>query len=232
MNLNLAKFISLAFMVAVGSAEAGTCEENGSIASEIPTGKEYPAVDESFTYSHYGDWNYQGEEATFMSSTGHFGVASYSYGNFKWKAKDTIAFSAKGPQWVIAIDPVSGFYYCNNVSVQSRPTISKQSFSNTSRTASVNFTVDRYSKAYVQNQSVVITFQYRSDFYGNTGTAATVNKTGLSGTASATLMLPDGDNLYEISARVFDGTYSQEIPMGWIRVTGAPNPPCQNCNKL
>ncbi|WP_444890085.1 hypothetical protein [Microbulbifer sp. DLAB2-AA] len=211
---------------------SATCSTSGYDPSSYPKGSEYPAVGVPTTFYHdTRHVDYSGKKATFSTSTGFMGWDEYNYQDFKWRAKESITFTTRGPHWVTVKDPLSAKTICNDVSVQNKPKMSLLSFSSSDRTAKISYTVDEYSKFAKENKSMAIVFRWRSDFYGTTGSAGGVTINGLSGTVTGNISVPGGDDLYEIDAVLSDGTYTAAVNLGYIRTQGDSNRPCERCNK-
>lgn len=217
------------------TALSASCENAGYDSSNYPKGNEYPLKGVSTSYSHDADWNYSGEVATFFTSSGFTGDDEYNYQDFKWRAKESLKFTSRGPQWVAVIDPLISAIHCNNVFIQEKPKASnpKLNVSSTNQSAyvSLNYEVDSYSKAARENRDVKITFYWERN--GITNTAGTLLRSSLSGGAARYIQIPTVAGTYNISASVYDGTYTTTLYLGSHVEDGSDHgtiPPCPTCD--
>lgn len=97
--------------------------------------------------------------------------------------------------------------------------------------ANVSYLIDKYSRAYKDNQSPLRISINTVDTIWNTndGTSVTVSNPSLSGQRTLSVAPNAGGGEYLVYATIHDGTYSHTELVGSAYLPGATIPPCQNC---
>ncbi|WP_445357349.1 hypothetical protein ACJJIC_15440 [Microbulbifer sp. ANSA002] len=154
------KIIFMVLGLTISSAVfSAICTTNGYGPSSYPKGSEYPAV--GVTTNFYLDahrFYHSGKSALFPTSTGYGASDYYNYQDFRWRAKEPIIFTTRGPHWVTVLDPLSGKTICNDVLVQNKPVMNLLSFGSSNRTAKLSCTVDEYSRFARENKAMQSSF--------------------------------------------------------------------------
>lgn len=200
---------------------AASCEQEGWVAGNDPSGSKYALLNKTNQYTLDGDVlnNLNDTVSYYTSEDGFFGSDTMnSIDGFKVKAKKNIAFDevgSIGPAWVIAIH--DDIVYCRNIHVQENlPTISGSTNSTGGSTSTLNvtlnYTVDQSSYAYFYNESAVITLYANTDGDSSNevvGTARVENEQG------AITIRPSGYTTNQgkvyFSAKVFDGGFESDL---------------------
>jgi hypothetical protein len=200
----------------IGFSHSVLAGPGDNCASE-PSGAEFVLRGQPTTYQV--NWalvlKWLGQPVPFWNSDGHSGVSDLKLGGGGLKAEENMTFTTRGLRTAYAAPPwISGAFMCNEVWVSDAPSISKVSFSKTTRTIVVDYAVDEYSKAGKTSTPVTISFKWRSDFYGRTGSLGSQTTSSLTGRVTKKFAVPATRDLYHISATVSDGKRSRTIPVG------------------
>lgn len=204
-----------------GVAAAGP----GDTCLQEPQGPEYVLLGQGATYRvEGGSVTDYGKNVNFWNSDGDTGSSKLNLSGTKVKATQKLTFTTRGIGYAYAAPPwLGGNYYCNQIWAHNAPTIAKVSFSSSTRTAVVSYAVDsQFSKAAKTSTPVSVTYSWRSDFYGTTGTMGTQTTNALSGQMSYQFTVPATRDLYHIYAEVSDGKYTQKIKVGGYMQSSGP----------
>lgn len=117
-----------------------------------------------------------------------------------------------------------------SVMVQKQPQIAKVSLGKYGNQidVSVTYSVDKYSKAKIKNQSPQIKFRYVSE-EGEFNTSNWVN-VGLNSNNYSTRLTTQYAGIFNVTAYINDGTYTRSVNLGKVEVGGETHRPCPTCH--
>lgn len=191
------------------------------------------------------DYVVQGEPARFKADLPYepnnflrsvnFGTSEY---NSKVKKKsdwDANAYAqlsfdytyGEGLAWSVYSDDICS---TKSVMVQKRPSIEKLSLGKYGNLidVTVSYSVDKYSKAKISNQSPRIKFRYVSE-EGELNVSDWV-EVSLNSSVHSIRLSTQYAGTFRVTAIINDGTYTESLYLGNVTVGGSPHRPCPQCH--
>ncbi|MFK3858543.1 hypothetical protein [Pseudoalteromonas rhizosphaerae] len=169
----------------------------------------------------------------FLTSV-NFGTSEYGSkvkkkSNWDANAYANLSFDytyGEGLVWSVYSDDICA---SKSVMVQNKPVINKVSLGKygNSIDVSISYSVDKYSKAKVSNQSPQVKFRYVSE-EGEVNISQWVN-VSLNANIYSTRLITQYAGKFRVIAYINDGTYTQSIDLGFVTVGGKQHRPCPQC---
>tara|TARA_B100001059_G_scaffold98985_1_gene98606 strand:+ start:780 stop:1622 length:843 start_codon:yes stop_codon:yes gene_type:complete len=174
------------------------------------------------------------EPNNFLRSV-NFGTSEYNSkvkkkSNWDANAYAELSFDytyGEGLAWSVYSDDICS---TKSVMVQKRPSIEKLSLGKYGNLidVTVSYSVDKYSKAKISNQSPRIKFRYVSE-EGELNVSDWV-EVSLNSSVHSIRLSTQYAGTFRVTAIIYDGTYTQSLYLGKVTVGGSPHRPCPQCH--